>query len=96
MPMILPGMRGPAVRRRTGSAESSRPAVYHQGRGRLLTHMRMITPGMARSLTPTTFVERPAKEARPPREHRYLAAARTVLSQLAQTVRHPRLRHIGH
>jgi hypothetical protein len=61
--------------------------------------MRMITPGMARSLTPTEFVERSRHRPR----HRRLSAVGVrlaevpaALGRLAHTVRHPRLRHIGH
>lgn len=62
----------------------------------LLLDMRMITPGMARSLTPTEFVHREKAPARHRREHPHLAAARAALTRLAHTLRHPHLRHVGH
>lgn len=58
--------------------------------------MRMITPGMARSLTPTQFVERGTAAPRHRRERDRLVAAREALTRLAHTLRHPPLRHIGH
>jgi hypothetical protein len=70
--------------------------VYHGGVVLLLLHMRMITPGMARSLTPTEFVHREKAAPRHRRAHPHLAAARAALTQLAHTLRHPHLRHIGH
>ncbi|MGA8047353.1 MAG: hypothetical protein WCA30_13915 [Dermatophilaceae bacterium] len=56
----------------------------------------MITPGMARSLTPVQFVERPERESRPLFERRQVAAVRHAMAHLAHSLRHPRLRHIGH
>ena len=55
----------------------------------------MITPGMARSLTPTAFVER--SEAAPRRRHApsHVVAARQALRRVAHTLRHPRLRHVA-
>ncbi|MCA1780606.1 MAG: hypothetical protein ABR500_16485 [Dermatophilaceae bacterium] len=58
--------------------------------------MRMITPGMARALTPTEFVEREKAAPRHRRERDHLVAARAALSRLAHTLRHPRLRHVGY
>jgi hypothetical protein len=62
----------------------------------LLPHMRMITPGMARSLTPTELVHREKAPSRHRRERRHLAAARAALTQLLHTLRSPGLRHVGH
>lgn len=73
------------------------PARMYQGLARgLLLGMRMITPGMARSLTPVQFVERPERESRPLFERRQVAAVRHAMAHLAHSLRHPRLRHIGH
>jgi hypothetical protein len=56
----------------------------------------MITPGMARSLTPVQFVERSERVSRSPAEYRHVAAAWHAMAQLAHSLRHPRLRHVGH
>lgn len=61
----------------------------------LLLGMRMITPGMARSLTPVQFVERPEREPKPLVDRRAVAAVRHAMARLARSLRRPRLRHIG-
>jgi hypothetical protein len=70
--------------------------VYQGSADDLLSHMKMITPGIARSLTPTQFVERPEREPRHAREHHPVLAVRQALAHLAHSLRHPRLRHVGH
>jgi len=70
--------------------------MYQEREPGLLVGMRMITPGMARSLTPVQFVDRPERETRPLFERRHVVAVRHALGHLAHSLRHPRLRHVGH
>ena len=70
--------------------------MYQEPERGLLLDMRMITPGMARSLTPVQFVERPEREPRPLFERRQVAVVRHAIAHLAHSLRHPRLRHVGH
>ncbi|WP_193315290.1 hypothetical protein [Nostocoides sp. F2B08] len=51
---------------------------------------------MARSLTPVQFVEHPEREARPIFERRPVVVVRHAMAHLAHSLRHPRLRHVGH